>query len=232
MDDSSSPHARPLHGGALMTLRDGRAVAAHFGSPAGEIAICARGVGVALRSDLAVYRFSGASSLLDDMIRDLTGVTVVPHGCTEACGSWWCRESATRLLLVGTPDDTQRVVKHVQRFRGRVIDVHETALAVIELAGRRTSSLLQTLGAYGPAGAARATPPFSPALISETPVWWLLESAESAYLLVDALATPCAWRAITDAGSAFGAGRVGRDAVERYRVGASVSSRAAPTLRC
>jgi glycine cleavage system aminomethyltransferase T len=45
--------------GATMVERDGRWVAAHFGSPASEAAVCRSRVGLAERSDRATLELSG-----------------------------------------------------------------------------------------------------------------------------------------------------------------------------
>jgi len=48
------------HAGATTVQRGGVRVAAHYGSPAGELSACVRAVGLGDRSDLGIFTLSGS----------------------------------------------------------------------------------------------------------------------------------------------------------------------------
>src|SRR5438045_2601914 len=80
-----------LRAGAVMTVRDSRAVAAHYGSAAGELSVCIRGAGFAVRSDLSNLSIRGRSSALDRVVARAVDRPLMPGGATFHAGAWWCR---------------------------------------------------------------------------------------------------------------------------------------------
>ena len=68
--------------GATMVARHGWLVAAHYGSPGGEMALCDRAVGLADRSDLGKLELRGDAEPLEQLVGQLTGGQVLSG---EAC---------------------------------------------------------------------------------------------------------------------------------------------------
>src|SRR3954470_14840814 len=141
--------------GAVMTVRDGRPIAAHYGSAAGELAVCVRGVGLAVRADLSVVSLTGsAHARVSDRV---LGLTLAPGGAALEAGSWWCRRTtAEELVVIGRRAATARLVRSLRHDVGRFANVGLTDRSedrvVLNLVGRRTPALLRDLGAFGAAG--------------------------------------------------------------------------------
>ncbi len=76
--------------GATMVERDGRWVAAHFGSPASETAVCRSRVGLAERSDRATLELSGDPAAVDEALGELAHL---------GDAAWWVRHSPHRALV-------------------------------------------------------------------------------------------------------------------------------------
>jgi glycine cleavage system aminomethyltransferase T len=219
------PAARPLElilrvAGAVMTTRHGRRVAAHYGSAAGELAVCIRSVGLVDRSELSVLGVSGRAERLGDAVSRLVGIRVAPGGSAHVGEAWWGRLSAGELLVISQP----QVVAHLSarlraetyRFADLAVCDHSDDYASIGLIGRAAPALLATLGAYGDAGDPRSARPFGPGEVGGVDVLWLLESDHSAIALVRRDVAGTVWQAIEEAGRPFSLSCVGRDAVERF----------------
>jgi len=61
-------------------ITNGFDVPAHYGSPAGELAVCLRAVGLGDRSDLGKLLLDGGPSAIAGVVRRMTGVSLVPRG--------------------------------------------------------------------------------------------------------------------------------------------------------
>ena len=72
--------------GATMVARHGWWVAAHFGSPAGELALCETAVGLADRSDLGKLELRGEASAIELLVGQLSGGSVDPGDALLAAG--------------------------------------------------------------------------------------------------------------------------------------------------
>lgn len=207
--------------GAVLTRRGGRPVPAHYGSPAGELAVCVAGVGLAERSDLAVISIAAGERGLDQLLVRVLGHEIAPGGAVLDGGVWWCRAaSGIELLAIcpGARAQSLKVMLHrdVGRLVGGTLTDLSDARLVLNVVGRRTAEVLAELGVYGPDANPRTTQPFTEVPVAGQPVSWLLEADTGAYAIVDASRSGEVWRAIEAAGRASGITCVGIEAVERY----------------
>jgi len=67
--------------GATMAERNGRRVAAHFGSPASEAAVCRTRVGLVERSDRATREIRGDTAGVDQALEELAHLGTQLGGC-------------------------------------------------------------------------------------------------------------------------------------------------------
>jgi len=74
-----------------MTTRDGSSVPAHFGSAAAELAICARGVGLAARSDLCSLEVGAPADALTRLSERVADHALAPGGVAQVGTVWRCR---------------------------------------------------------------------------------------------------------------------------------------------
>jgi glycine cleavage system aminomethyltransferase T len=203
-----------------MVMHDGRAVVAHYGSAAGELAACVSAVGIADRSDLAKLTLEGPPAQLQHLSARLAGSEVVPGGAVQSGGAWWCAESPERMLVIC--DARQRDRLHavlqarVARRSAVTLTDRSADLAALAVVGRRASALLAELGVYGESGDPRHVPPVTAHTGTGADVLWLLESDDKALALMAAADAPTVWRTIERAGQRFGLCAVGQDALARY----------------
>lgn len=208
--------------GAVYSSQGGEPVISHYGSAAGELAVCIRGVGLVDRSDLSILAIDGSPADLDRVTTLLAGRELAVGGAIHAGGTWWCRSQAAELLAVSRREEASRVqaqAKVVQRRLPTLVVVDRTEqFAAIGLIGDHADAVLAELGAYGGTNDPRAATPFSHARLGTVDVAWLLESDHSALALVAASDAATAWRVIEDAGRPRGLSYVGREAADRYAV--------------
>ena len=86
--------------GATMVTRHGWWVAAHFGSSAGELALCATAVGLADRSDLGKLDLRGEAGAIELLVGQLSGGQISPGDALLAEGAWWCAVSPGHVLAL------------------------------------------------------------------------------------------------------------------------------------
>jgi glycine cleavage system aminomethyltransferase T len=206
--------------GAVFSGRDGRPVAVHFGSPAGELAVCVRAVGIVDRSQLSTLAIEAPRLQLRLLTSRLIGATVAPGGALQAAGAWWCANSEESVTVL-----CEQRVAHRLQDRVREHAIHYAALSVrdrtadcaaIELLGPATRKLLAALGVYGEAGDPRRVPPFTAATIAGCEVRWLLQSDRRALALVPSASAAEVWKAIERAGRPYGISCVGIEAARHY----------------
>ena len=201
--------------GAALTHRDQRAVVAHYGSAAGELAACHRSVGIALRTDLIArtlttdgrYRSSGWESL---ELLAAGGIAFTREG-------WYCvaPEDSRATTVVGRPSapifelvETERETRHWSEDAG-----------IYNVLGPRASELLADLGLLGPAGDARQVQPFAEASLGGRPIRLISQTLTNFLLLVQREDLETVWRVLVDTGRSRAAAAVGIEAVERYQLG-------------
>jgi glycine cleavage system aminomethyltransferase T len=201
-------------------MHDGRAVVAHYGSAAGELAACVSAVGLADRSDLAKLVLEGPPAQLQHLSQRLTGSEIAPGGAVLSGGAWWCAEQPERMLVLGEAGHSERLraVLHARVARRSAVSLTDRSadLAALAVVGRRASALLAELGVYGASGNPRHVPPLTAHTGAGAEVLWLLESDDKALAVMAAAEAPTVWHTIERAGQRFGLCAVGQEALARY----------------
>lgn len=204
----------------MLAIRDGRAAAVHYGSPAGELAACLRGVGWADRSDLVKLDLQGPPERVAAMVARVAGQQPAPGGTTFAGGGWWCAERPGRTIVLAEPDPGRRLRARLVEALVRHPDVslrdRSDDWAALAVLGGLAPRLLARLGVYGESGDARRVPPFHRRVVGGVQTLWLLRTDRLAITLMDAAEAAVAWRAVERAGRPLGICAVGRDAMTRY----------------
>src|SRR5438045_5347593 len=204
--------------GVVLSTREGRLVAVHFGSAAAELAVCVRAVGLVDRSDLSTLSLEAPAPQLAALMRRLVGATVAPGGLVSAGSAWWCGETADRVMVVCDPRTAGRLIDalHADATRHVAVRDRSSELAAIGLLGRHTADVLAALGAYGPSKEPRRAKPFARGSIEDLETWWLLQSDHRALALVPRARAGDAWLAIERIGRPAGISCVGHEAACRY----------------
>lgn len=204
--------------GAVLSVREGKPVAVHFGSAAAELAVCVRAVGLVDRSDLSTLALEAPPAQLSALMNRLVGATVSPGGLVSTRDAWWCGESPDRVIVVSDSRTAGRIVGALHPVAARHVTVRDLSgqLAVLSLLGPGTGRVLAALGVYGQAGDPRHAKPFGRASLQEIAVDWLLQSDHRALALVPRDHAGEAWQAIEHAGRPFGISCVGHEAACRY----------------
>lgn len=220
---ATASNPRPLEpvlrrAGAVLSTRDGRPVAAHFGSAAAELAVCVRAVGLVDRSDLSILTLEAPPAQLTALTARLVGATVAPGGLVASGSAWWCGEASDRMAVVCAPSTAARLVEALRADAIRHVTVRDRSpeLTAIELVGPATSQVLAAVGVYGESGDPRQAKPFAAGSVAGVPAWWLLQSDRHAVALISTERAGEAWLALERAGRPFGISCVGLDAARRY----------------
>jgi glycine cleavage system aminomethyltransferase T len=203
--------------GATMVARHGWWVAAHYGSPAGELALCDTAVGIADHSDLGKLELRGERSALEQLVGQLSGASVDPGDALLAEGAWWCAVSRTHVLALCDAGETERLTAAAQdavRWTpGATVADVTTAYAAIALLGPRTADVLNELSDSEPPLGEVDSPAFDVLHLAAVPAMLLRASASRATALTEAGRGAVLWNEIERAGREAGIGRVGMDAV-------------------
>ena len=206
--------------GATMVARHGWLVAAHYGSPGGEMALCDRAVGLADRSDLGKLELRGDAEPLEQLVGQLTGGQVLSGEALLAGGAWWCAVSREHVIALSDAGRTERVrsaVGEAARWTPGVTVTDLTArLAALGLLGPATEDLLEELSGSEPALRNVDPPAFQSTMLAVIPVMLLRASATRAVVLTDAGRAARLWTEIERAGRDAGLGHVGADAVAHF----------------
>jgi glycine cleavage system aminomethyltransferase T len=204
--------------GAVFATHEGRSAAIHYGSAAGELAVCVSAVGLVDRSDLTTLALEAPNAQLVQLTSRLAGGEIAPGGALDAAGAWWCAAAPDTLVVVCRADVRRRLIERLRVHAAHQVSlrVQSVELAAVGLVGPQTPNVLRALGVYGAAGDPRAAAPFGRGAIAGTDAWWLLESDRSALLLVDRQRAGEVWRAVEHAGRPFGLSCVGQEAAGRY----------------
>lgn len=196
----------------MLGERDGRTVAASYGSVPGEIAVCLKSVGLADRSDLGVFEIRGERTLLDRALAAHLGdPPVAPGGARRLRDVWYLRLDARRTLLVGAHHALATgpaIGKGRDRLELPCKDVGST-IAMISVIGPRAGRLMVAASlpddlAIGAVG----RDPRNPSVIAI-----LRESQRRLLVLVRAGDVDALWLRLLAAGEPLGAAFVGADAV-------------------
>jgi glycine cleavage system aminomethyltransferase T len=206
--------------GAVFSMRHGRPTVLHYGSPAGELAVCIRAIGLLDRSELTKLVVEAPPAQLSHLVARMTGAAVAPGGALHADGAWWCGAAEGQVVVVCAPQVGERLLRRLraQTIHQVAVTTHDRMLewAAIGVVGRGAARLLSALGVYGASGDPRRAAPFTSHPLGGTDALWLLESDRRALALVPVQAAGAAWRAIEQAGRPFGISCVGTEAARRY----------------
>ena len=203
--------------GATMVARHGWWVAAHFGSPGGELALCETAVGLADRSDLGKLELRGDPAALEQLVGQLSGGSVAPGDALLAEGAWWCAVSPTHVLALSDAAETDglrtRADEAVRWTRGATVTDVTTRYAAIGLLGPRTADVLGELSDIEPPLGDVDSPVFDVLRLAAVPAMLLRGATGRAVALTEAARATALWTEIERAGREAGIGHVGADAV-------------------
>jgi len=208
--------------GAVMTRRDGSEVAAHFGSPAGELAVCSQAVGLADCSSLGKLELRGYPEAIDQVLSYLTDCQLEPNEVMRIDGVRWCSASPDRLFALCEPaslfDLSERMHDAVRRTPGVLLTDETEELAALSLLGPAAPSVVAALGAWSLETVALPRPSFAAVSLEGLPVWLLEESVARALVLVEREYAERLWDLFERVGRRFGLSCVGCEAAERFGV--------------
>ena len=203
--------------GGVLGASSGGGVAAHYGSPAGELAVCLRSVGIADRSDLGKLVVTGRPDAVADLVRRVAGAALLPAGVATSARAWWCAAGPDRVLVLCEATRRARlfgVLRTTARPLGDVrVEDATAALSVIAVLGRRAGEVLAALGLHDDP---RSAPPFGRVRIAGEDVSVLLQSDRRALLVMARDSADRTWHAVEHAGRPYGISCVGLEAVERF----------------
>jgi glycine cleavage system aminomethyltransferase T len=206
--------------GAVMVPRNGWSVAAHYGSPAGELAVCSRGVGMVDRSEIGKLELCGDPELVDLLVYDLTDRRLEPNGVLRAGGVQWCAASPERVFAFCESAELCSLSERVNTALGpgsSVLFTDETEeLAAIGLLGPAGPSVIAALGAWSLDTIRLPQPSFAATTLEGLPVYLLEESSSRSLVLVERLYAEELWNLLEQVGREFGLSAVGVEAAERY----------------
>jgi heterotetrameric sarcosine oxidase gamma subunit len=202
--------------GAVMSQREGHAVAAHFGSAATELAICVKSVGLAVRSDLDALEMSGPEPWLTHFLEASLGGRAPDTGeGVRTARSWCCRLAPDHALVIGPWSATARwagIVRHAV-VTGAAVDCTDRSdsATVLTLVGPRAARLLDDAGLEPdqPVGGVRES------WFAGSTALVLREAPDRFVLVLDTEYAVDAWQELFDVGRALGLSMVGAEALER-----------------
>jgi len=189
-------------------------VAAHYGSPAGELAVCVRGAGLVDRTDLRKVVVTGREDAMGALVTRLAGSPLAPGGWALARGVYWCAASPERVVALGGADALAEAARQPRPDGVAVTDCSDD-WSVMGVVGNAAPRVLASLGVLRNPRLAR---PFGTAEIAGMGVEVLLQSDRRALVVADARDAEAVWRAVDAAGRPFGLSYVGAEAERRYAV--------------
>ncbi len=206
--------------GGTMVARHGWLVAAHYGSPGGEMALCDQAVGLADRSDLGKLELRGEAEAVEQLVGQLTGGQVLAGEALLADGAWWCAVSGEHVIALSDAGQTERLraaLGEAARWTpGATVTDFTARLAALGLLGPGTEDLLEELSGSQPALRNVEPPAFQSTMLAAIPVMLLRASATRAVVLIDAGRASALWTEIERTGRDAGLGHVGADAVAHF----------------
>jgi hypothetical protein len=171
-----------------MSSRNGRRVAAHFGSATSEAAVCLSTVGIADRSDRVTLEVRGAPG---DVDLALTSLAALP------ARTWWARVTPRTAIVRCEPGETRACHDGLAAWAGTTVVDRTDELTAIGVVGPLAPDLLTSPG-FGAAGTA-------PIVVTE---------ADTAFeVLVPAAQGPAQWERLLEVGVPLRVACVGIDAL-------------------
>jgi glycine cleavage system aminomethyltransferase T len=206
-----------LRAGATMVARHGWLVAAHYGSPAGELALADAAVGLADRSDMGKLELRGEADAVEQLVGQLTGGHVGAGEALLAVSAWWCAVSGEHLVVLCEAGATASLGAALDRAArwtpAAVVSDSTFRLAGLGLLGPAAPPLLDELSGSEPPLGEVAAPAFDVTRLAGVPVMLLRSSPTRAIVLCEAGRATELWGHIERAGREAGLGHVGADAV-------------------
>lgn len=179
--------------GATMFERHGRQVAAHFGSPASEAAVCRSRVGLAERSDRATLELSGDPAAVDEALQELSQL---------GQGAWWVRRTPHKAIVRCEGAAAGACTSAMLRAEDvNVVDSSDEHAALDLIGPRAPDVLLAHLEQEG------------------APVVLVVRRNEACVeLLVPRAHGPALWNSLLATGDSYGIACVGLEALEHLEV--------------
>jgi glycine cleavage system aminomethyltransferase T len=206
--------------GAVMVQRDGRCVAAHFGSPAGELAVCSSAVGLVDRSEIAKLELCGYPEALDQVVYDVSDSQLEPNEVLRVNGVEWCSASPDRVFALCEPALafalSERLHEAALRAPGALLTDETDDLAALALLGPAAPSVVAALGAWNLETIGLPQPSFAATTLDGMPVYLLEESPMRMLILVERDCAVELWDLLERVGRPYGLSCVGLEAAERF----------------
>ncbi len=194
-----------------MMPRGNRVVAAQFGSVTGELSVCLKHAGLAVRSDLDVLELGARAERLELALARLLPGTTLPPGAATRLGRAWCAHAEPDRALVVGPPSAVASVRRLAAGAALGLSCRVPDLTPIELVGPRVRGVLE-----------RAGLPTDLAPQAVRRCWWrdgtvvlLCEDRDRFLLLGPASDAGAAWHDLLAAGRPLELSCVGLDALAR-----------------
>jgi glycine cleavage system aminomethyltransferase T len=208
--------------GAAMVARDGWCVPAHFGSPAGELALCSQSVGLVDRSSIGKLELRGYPEAIDQVVSYLADGQLEPNEVLRTGGIQWCSASPDRVFALCEPSDSfalsERLHEAVRRAPGALLTDETEELAALELLGPAAPSVVAALGAWSLDTIHLHHPSFSATTLGGLPAYLLEESSTRALVLTECEYAGELCELLELTGRPLGLSWVGAEAAERFAV--------------
>jgi glycine cleavage system aminomethyltransferase T len=207
---SKAEHNSPLEDvvtrhGATMINRHGRHVAAHYGSPTSEAAVCLSTVGIADRFDRTTLELRGAP---EDVELALSRLARVP------IRNWWSRLTARSAIVRCEQADTAQCLEALSPVEGTVAVDLSNRYAAIAVIGPRAAELLAACDSE-----------------AQRPAPIVLREAEAAFeVLVPSADGPAEWEKLLAVGVPFHIACVGLDALAQLAASRRIHNSVGATL--
>ncbi len=190
--------------GATMVMRHGRYMAANFGSPASEAAVCLSTVGIADRFDRSTFELRGPPQDIDRALLALRRIGEL---------AWWTSTKPRHALVRCEGVDAERCEAALRSPAGALVRDVSTEYAPIALIGPRAETLLDKLE--------EEMPELRPSILREGLTFELLIGAESG---------PALWAGLLETGATLQVACVGLDAIEHLAASQRVRHVAGPPV--
>jgi heterotetrameric sarcosine oxidase gamma subunit len=208
-----------LAAGARLERRSGWNVAAGFGAPDEEHAVCRQSVAFADLSWLEKIEIQAGAADLAAIVAECSGGERIELGrATRARGAWWCSYTAERALVICEPE---AAVGHRPRLEEAAGGVHgpasvvdvTTAHGALAVAGPLACELFARFTAIDLRPAVTPVHAFRPGSLARVPGAILREAEERYLMLFGAALGRYVWTVVADAAAHLGGAPVGVDAL-------------------
>lgn len=204
-----------------MVAHDGWETAAHFGSPAGELAVCETSVGLTDRSSMGRFELRERSAgQLGQAVEAIAGSVPSPGSAVPAREAWWGAQSVDRVTVLCEPESRSGIAGLLEARLAAAPSAEMEDLAerqaALALLGPAVRALLGQVAGVEPVSLAERS--FSVLLAEGIPVTVLVETAVFAVALVERSRAEELWNVLEHAGRPMGLSCVGLDAFHRFSV--------------